>query len=185
MNERDDAALITAVLAGDDSAFGSLVERYQVAYVRYATRMLSNRGLAEDVVQDSFVVAYERLETCQQPDRFAAWCFHIVRNRCHDHLRGPESRNEGSEPLRSMPSPGADPAVATERAELRRAIVSALQALTPMLREAFVLYHEESLTFPEMARRLDTSESAVKMRVKRARDRLQEELSNWADQVLT
>ena len=185
MSERSDAELIAAVLDGDDAAFGRLVEKYQVAYVRYATRMLSDRALAEDIVQDGFVTAYERLETCENPERFAAWCFRIVRNRCHDHLRGPESRNQGSEPLRSVPSPRAGPAVETERAHLRRAIVSALQGLSPLLREAFVLYHEESLTYPEMARRLETSESAVKMRVKRAREALRKELSQWADHVPT
>lgn len=185
MSERSDGELIAAALDGDDAAFGRLVEKYQVAYVRYATRMLSNRALAEDLVQDSFVAAYERLETCENPERFPAWCFQIVRNRCHDHLRGPESRNQGPEPLRSMPSPRSGPAVSTERAELRQAIVAALQGLSPLLREAFVLYHAESLTYPELARRLQASESAIKMRVKRAREALQKELSHWADHIPT
>jgi RNA polymerase sigma-70 factor (ECF subfamily) len=185
MSERSDAELIAAVLDGDAAAFGRLVERYQVAYVRYATRMLSDRALAEDLVQASFVAAYEKLEACENPERFPAWCFQIVRNRCHDHLRSPESRSQGPDPLRSIPSPRADPAVSAERAELRRAIGIALQDLSPLLREAFLLYHAESLTYPEMARRLGASESAVKMRVKRAREALQEELSHWSDHIPT
>lgn len=182
---RNDAALIAAVLHGNDAAFGELVERYQYAYVRYATRMLSSRAQAEDVVQDSFVAAWERLDGCEKPERFAAWCFRIVRNRCHDRLRSPESRSDGAEPLDSLPHPGAGPATALERVELRDAIAAALRGLSPLLREAFVLYHEDALTYPEMARRLETSESAVKMRVKRARDALQEQLSAWADHVPT
>lgn len=185
MNGRSDAALVVAARNGDDAAYGTLVERYQAAYVRYATRMLSSRPLAEDVVQDGFVTAYERLESCEHPERFAAWCFRIVRNRCHDELRGPESRNEGSAPLRTMPSSGPGPGRSVERAELRRDIGAALRDMSPLLREAFVLFHEESLTYPEMSERLGASESALKMRVKRARDELQAALAQWEDHVPT
>lgn len=186
MTGQSDEALVAAVLDGRVREYRRLVERYQRPFLRYAERMVSSPAVAADVVQDSFVSAYRKLDTCEQPERFAAWCFQIVRNRCHDHLRAPErERSAGPEPLESMPSNQEDPAAAAERSEVRRAIRRAVGDLSPVLREAFVLYHEGSLTYAEMAGRLSASESAVKMRVKRARDALQEKLAAYEDRVAT
>ncbi|MFW6089061.1 MAG: RNA polymerase sigma factor [Gemmatimonadota bacterium] len=180
-----DAVLIARVLDGDREPFRVLVERYQRAYLLYATRMVSSEAIAEDIVQDAFVTAFEKLATCKQPERFASWCFHIVRNRCHDHLRSPASRSAGSEPLDTLAAEGEDPSRVAERSDLRDAVLEAVKSLSPALREAFVLYHEQSLTYPEMAERLGASESALKMRVKRARDELQERLTAYRDHVRT
>lgn len=185
MNGPPDAALVEAVLNGDREAFRGLVERYQEAYLLYAGRMVSSRAVAEDVVQESFVAAYEKLETCEHPERFASWCFHIVRNRCHDHLRSPRSRDFGPEELETLQADEVDPAEAAELSDLRAALLVAVASLSPLLREAFVLFHEQSLTYPQMAERLGASESALKMRVKRAREELQARLSDFEEEVRT
>ena len=184
-SQRPDEELVTAVLGGDREAFRGLVQRYQRAYLLYAARMVSSLAVAEDIVQDSFVTAYEKLETCDRPERFAAWCFHIVRNRCYDHLRNPRTRAAGTEVLETLPSDEEDPAESVERSDLRAAIRGAVATLPPLLREAFVLYHEGSLTYPQMADRLGASESALKMRVKRARDELQKQLREFEDRAGT
>ena len=185
MNDSPDEVLIAAVLNGDKEAFRGLVERYQEAYLLYAGRMVSSRAVAEDVVQESFIAAYEKLKTCDRPERFASWCFHIVRNRCHDHLRNPRARASDPEDLDALQADDEDPAEAAERSDLRTALLGAVASLSPLLREAFVLYHEHSLTYPQMAERLGASESALKMRVKRAREDLQALLSDFEDEVGT
>lgn len=185
MNGPPDEVLVSAVLRGDPDSYRILVERYQAAYLRYAIRMLPSRPVAEDIVQDGFVVAYEALATCEHPERFAAWCFHIIRNRCHDYLRSPSSRMAEPEDLESLAAAEEDPEQEMERADLRMAIVRAVEALPPLLREAFVLHHQEALTYPQMAERLDASESALKMRVKRAREALQERLADFEDHSAT
>ena len=185
MNDPPDEVLVSAVLTGDLDAYRTLVERYETAFLRYAIRMLPSRPVAEDIVQDGFLVAYQELASCEHPERFASWCFHIVRNRCHDYLRSPLSRMEGSERLESLPAEGEDLERQVDRADLRRAIARAVAALPPLLREAFVLHHQESLTYPQMAERLDASESALKMRVKRAREALQELLADFEDRAGT
>ncbi|MFW6083913.1 MAG: RNA polymerase sigma factor [Gemmatimonadota bacterium] len=178
-DDPSDGRLIREVLDGDADRFGSLVERYQRPYLLYATRMVSSRAVAEDIVQESFVTAYEKLESCEHPERFASWCFHIVRNRCYDHLRSPRSRSEEPDVLEELPAEVDDPAHGAERSDLRAALIRALEELSPLLREAFVVYHEEELTYPEMADRLGASESALKMRVKRAREELQDRLDAY------
>lgn len=185
MNGPSDEVLVAAVLNGEKEAFRGLVERYQEAYLLYAGRMLPSRAVAEDIVQDSFVAAYEKLETCERPERFASWCFHIVRNRCHDHLRSPRSHASAPEDLDTLEADEEDPARAVERSDLRTALLRALASLSPLLREAFVLYHEESLTYSQMAQRLGASESALKMRVKRAREELQVKLSAFEEEAHT
>lgn len=183
VSDPPDEVLVAAVLNGDTDAFGGLVRRYQEPYLLYAGRMVASRAVAEDIVQDCFVTAYEKLKTCERPERFASWCFHIVRNRCHDYLRSPRSQMSGPEVLESLPVVEEDPAESAERADLRSALLRAIDSLPPLLREAFVLYHEQSQTYPQMAERLGASESALKMRVKRAREQLQEQLAGFGDEA--
>jgi len=185
VNAPPDEVLVSAVLDGDREAFRFLVERYQEAYLLYAGRLVRDRAVAEDIVQDSFVAAYEKLESCEHPERFAAWCFHIVRNRCHDHLRSPRAGAAAAQDLEALPADEPDPAAIVERSDLRSSILRAVASLSPLLREAFLLYHEHALTYPEMAERLGASESALKMRVKRAREELQTRLAEFEDDVGT
>src|SRR6478672_3209141 len=80
--ESTDAALVTRVLHGDVNAYGALVSRYRDRYARYAVHMLGNREDAEEALQDAFTRAYRSLGRCDDPDRFAAWLFRILVNRC-------------------------------------------------------------------------------------------------------
>src|SRR3954471_14843074 len=80
--ESSDAALVTRVLHGDVNAFGALVEGYRDRYARYAFHMLGNREDAEEALQDAFTRAYRSLARCEDPERFAAWLFRILVNRC-------------------------------------------------------------------------------------------------------
>ena len=77
-----DAALVARTLAGDLDAYAALMSRYRDAFGRYAVHMLGNREDAQEAMQDSFVRAYRALSRCREPDRFGAWLFRIVVNRC-------------------------------------------------------------------------------------------------------
>lgn len=173
MSEPTDAHLVHATLAGDLDAFGTLVRRYQNAYFRFAVRMLGNRDDADDALQSAFVRAYRALASCREPARFAAWLYHIVANECLTLAQRRDARERRlvrdvadevvvgvSEPV----IPGDD---VTD-------IERALQRLDPPLRAAFLLKHVEELSYEEMSELTGASVSALKMRVKRARDRLQE-----------
>src|SRR2546429_3703805 len=77
-----DAALVRRVHAGDTGAYADLVARYRDRLGRYALHMLGNREDAEEVLQDSFVRAYRSLARCDDPERFGAWLYGILVNRC-------------------------------------------------------------------------------------------------------
>src|SRR5918996_4895960 len=77
-----DSALVARTLGGDLHAYAALMARYRDRFGRYAFHMLGNREDAQEAVQDSFVRAYRALGSCRQPERFGAWLFRILVNRC-------------------------------------------------------------------------------------------------------
>jgi RNA polymerase sigma-70 factor, ECF subfamily len=165
---------VRRVLRGETARYEVLVRRYQETLFRHASGMVGDPDAAADLVQDSFVKAYSRLGTCD-PDRFAAWVHRIVRNRCKDWLKSRRRRDLPLLPEAPHPAPAADePGFALDAAEVGRAVSDALARLPLAQREAFLLKHVEGLSYEEMAELLGAGISAMKMRVKRAREALQE-----------
>jgi RNA polymerase sigma-70 factor (ECF subfamily) len=172
LHQPSDAELIRRVLAGEQERFADLVARYQAALFRHALGMLGDADAAADLVQDSLVKAYTHLDRCNEPDRFAAWLFRILRNRCRDWLK---NRRQHTVELRDDAHVARDdPHGSLESAELGEVMSRALERLPVAQREAFLLKHVEDLSYEEMAERLDTGISALKMRVMRARETLQD-----------
>lgn len=166
-----DAALVARTLDGDLAAFAALMARYRDALGRYAFAMLGSREDAEEAVQDSFIRAHRSLRDCRQPDRFGAWLFAILVNRCRTSRRRLFRRKRFGEELRGdVASNGNEPAAF----EWREEIAGALARLRPLYREAFLLRYVEELDYEEMARRTGVREPTLRMRVKRASDRLRE-----------
>lgn len=170
-----DARLVVRTLSGDPACYAVLVGRYQAALHRYARGMVRDPDLASDLVQDSFVKAYTRLDSCRDPSRFGAWMYRIVVNRCRDHLK---RRRPPAVPLEEhTAAPESDgPALRMHRAELRALLDRTLATLPGQQREAFLLRHVDGRSYEEMSVMLDAPVSALKMRVMRARNALRERL---------
>ena len=167
----DDAALVARVLEGDVAAYEGLVRRHQGALFRHARGMGLDPDTAEDMVQDALVKAYAALADCRDGAAFRSWAFRILRNRCLDHLKDVRRRDV---PIDDAAPGGADAFGHAPSADLRHEIEDALGRLSPLLREAFLLRHEAGYTYDELAAITDTSPSAVKMRVHRAREELRD-----------
>src|SRR6476660_1938655 len=82
MDRSSDAQIVACVLRGDVELYAELVNRYRDRYARYALHMLGNREDAEEALQDAFTRAYRSLARCEDPERFGAWLFRILVNRC-------------------------------------------------------------------------------------------------------
>ena len=178
MHQPTDAELIERILEGETRLFEVLVSRYQDSMFRHAAAMVGDRDAASDLVQDSFVKAYTRLDTCQERDRFPAWLFRILRNRCKDWLKNRRQHTVSLSDDAAAAPAGDDPVRTLERTELGRVVESALARLPAAQREAFLMKHVEGRSYEEMAEMLDTGISALKMRVMRAREALQEMLKD-------
>jgi RNA polymerase sigma-70 factor (ECF subfamily) len=165
-----DHEIIARVLAGQREAFAVLVERYQDALYRHALGMTGSPDVAEDILQMSFIKAYQHLAEVR--GRFDAWVFRIVANGCKDWLKNIRrthlSYEEDDQPTR-YPNPEEE----LDRSELRSDLDRALQSLPASLREAFIMKHVEGRSYEEMAELLGTTVGALKMRVHRAREALQ------------
>ncbi len=177
----DDAALVRRILAGDSEAYAVLVARYREPMGRLAVRMLGgDRDEAEDAVQDAFVRAYRSLGTCEDPARFGAWLYRIVLNRCRTRSARLRRRAQTFVQEPEAMAQAATPHVPQERATDLAAVQAALDQLDPDLRSAFLLKHVEGLSYDEMTAATGAGVSALKMRVKRACDRLRRLLEDDA-----
>jgi len=174
----DDAAVIARVLSGDKQQFALLVARYQTGLYRHAVSMVLDHDVASDMVQETLVRAYTRLSTCRDHDRFRAWLFQMLRNRCLDHLKDIRRRHVSLDRALDVPAPGEEPVAQMERMRLRGEISKALDQLPDAQREAFLMHYVEELPYETMADLLGASVSALKMRVLRAREALGAALRN-------
>ena len=166
-----DASIVAQVLTGNTDAYGLLVNRYRDAYTRFAARMLGSLEDADDALQLAFVRAYRNLGQCRDPEKFGSWLYQIVVNECRTlgarrtkrekRLVRDDARIESA----TAPDTSADSA-------LRDEIQHALNRLDAQQREAFLLRHVEGLGYEEMSEITGVGISALKMRVKRATERL-------------
>jgi RNA polymerase sigma-70 factor (ECF subfamily) len=133
--------------------------------------MLGSREDAEEALQDAFVRAYRSLAKCDDPDRFGSWVFRILANRCRTAgtRRGRREKTFVKDEIALLDAAEEHPA---ERAAWREEINRALMALDDDQREAFLLKHVEEMGYDEMAELTGVGVSALKMRVKRACERL-------------
>src|SRR6266496_4061083 len=170
--ESSDAELVRRIRTCDIGAYGALVSRYRDRLGRYAVHMLGDRQDAEEALQDAFVRAYRSLARCDDPERFGAWLYGILVNRCRTAgaRAARRARRFVHDPVALETAPLAGP---DGRAEWDDMVRWALARLPAESREAFLLKHVEELEYEDMARLTGAGVSALKMRVKRAREQLQ------------
>ncbi len=174
-----DEELVAAVRAGDAAAASALVERHFRAAYAVALAFLRNPMDAEDVCQDAFVRALERIDECRKPDRFVYWLLQIVRN----HARNARDyrRVRSGPDMDTVEAPAPDDARgAAERSELRATLLTALEQLTPEQREVVLLKDLEGWDHRAIARALGISEGMSRQHAFHARRRLRELLGPGA-----
>lgn len=165
-----DQDIISRIQLGERDAFAVLIGRYSDPLYRHALGMTGSPDVAEDILQTSFIKAYSHLGEVR--GRFDAWLFRIVANGCKDWLKNIR-RTHLSYDEDDQPSGYATPDEDLNRTELRQDLDGALSQLAPSLREAFIMKHVEGRSYEEMADILNTTVGALKMRVHRAREALQ------------
>lgn len=164
---------------GDQTAFGKLIEAYQRPVYNLAYRMLNNPGEAEEAAQEAFIRAYTRLHTYNPTHKFSTWMLSITSNYCIDLIRKRRALLLSiDEPLPPHPALMSDgkkgPEAQMEINEQQEMVQSLLQELPEDYREAVVLRYWHELSYEEIAEMMDTSVSAIKSRLFRARRQLAE-----------
>jgi RNA polymerase sigma-70 factor, ECF subfamily len=184
-----DAELVQQALAGSQQAYQDLVKRYATPAVNLASRMVRDRAVAEELAQEAFARAFERLSTYDQQRRFVSWFFQILHNVTIDYLRHKrpimvslDGLEEAGHPGVATTSTGGPPDAVAEQAALARAVDAALALIRPEYREAVVLRYREDLSVQEIADTMSVPVGTVKTYLYRARKELASILSaqGWA-----
>jgi len=179
-----DAQLVQQALGGSQDAYHALVSRYATPAVNLATRMVQDRALAEDLAQEAFKRAFERLSTFDQQRRFSSWFFQILHHVTVDHLRRRQPVTLSADALEesgygaiSGYAAGRLPDEQAEQAAMSRALESALARVRPEYREMVVLRYREELSVQEIAEAMGMPIGTVKTYLHRARKELADILS--------
>jgi RNA polymerase sigma-70 factor (ECF subfamily) len=188
--ELTDRAAVDEVLAGKHESFRVLVERHGRKVFGLAYRMTGNEHDADEVVQETFLRCYKRLDSFESRSTFSTWLYRIASNCALDllarrkqdkqHIETETRRNEDGENPEDRALEYAAPQPGPERmllsAELRNRIAGAMQRLTPVERTAFVLRHFEGQSVAEIGTVLKVKDEAVKNTIFRAVKKMRVEL---------
>jgi RNA polymerase sigma-70 factor (ECF subfamily) len=178
----EDRELVAQVLEGDQAAFAELVEAYQRPVYNLTYRMLGEAREAEDAAQEAFLRAYQHLERYDPQRSFKTWLLSIASNYCIDRLRKRRltwlSIDEPLPPHPALNSDAPGPEAATLSSERSEAVQELLSDLAPDYRAAVVLRYWYDMPYAEIAATLDTTESAIKSRLFRARQMLAQKVQS-------
>jgi RNA polymerase sigma-70 factor (ECF subfamily) len=182
--EAVDAAEVARARAGDETAFRALVERHSRTVFRLAFRMTRNEHDAEDVVQETFLKAYRRLDQFESRANFGSWVYRIGANCALDLMRSRARREEqslerdeneaGEVALPAGDDPAPDRMVFS--GEVRRRVSYAMARLSPLEKSAFILRHFEGCSIQEIGVALDLDVNAAKHSIFRAVRKMREAL---------
>ncbi|MGH7930221.1 MAG: RNA polymerase sigma factor, partial [Candidatus Binatia bacterium] len=174
--------------AGDSKAFEALAERHQQKAYHIAFGFARDREEAKDLSQDAFLKAFMNLKNFDGRSGFYTWFYRILVNVCLDHKRrrsrhtdeefneAVENQVEPSHPIASTVTPDSE-AMATQ---LSRKVGTALEALPPKQRTAFILKNHQGLSIREIAEVMETAEGTVKVHLHRAVKALRQNLAEYA-----
>ncbi len=187
--DADETILVAQSREGDTAAFGELVRRYEGKIFRLAQHVTQNREDAEDVLQETFMKAYEHLDQFQGNSKFYTWIVRIAVNQALMKLRRrktdksvslDEAIDTGEDTMiREIAAWDEDPEQRFSRDELGGILDTAVKSLEPPYRSVFVLRDIDELSTEETAEALGLSVPAVKSRLLRARLQLREKLTRY------
>jgi len=189
-SEASDLDLLRSAKGGDYDAFTALVDRFRPRVYSMSRRIVRQPADAEDVTQQTFLSLIEHLETFREESSVATWVFRIATNHALKLLRRQRTRHEialditdSDDTYSSLPHPDYIaqwqdmPDVLAQRAETAAILNDALVGLNEKYRVVFVLRDLEGLSVKETAEALELTESAVKVRLLRARLMLRERMT--------
>ena len=180
--KNNDDTLIQDVLDGDDTAFETLVKKHHKSVHALVWRKIGDFHIAEEITQDTFLKAYQRLSTLKEPQSFLSWLYVIATNRCKAWHRKkrlwtqPLDKASNSELEKAAYSNYVIEQNKRDLAETQQQVVKKLLAKLPESdRTVITLYYLAEMTYEEISNFLGVSEAAIRNRLYRARRRLKKE----------
>jgi RNA polymerase sigma factor (sigma-70 family) len=172
----ESAALVERMATGDRLALSDLYDRYQGTLLAYLRLLTPDRGLAEEVVQDTLLAAWRGAGGFTGQGTVRSWLFGIARRRAADAVRRQVLHVVDAAALEFLPSPEPEPEAVAVAGASRSELVDALDRLSPVHREVLVLTFVHGLSHRELADVLGIPVGTVKSRMSNARRALRETL---------
>jgi RNA polymerase sigma-70 factor, ECF subfamily len=183
-----DEKLMEELSAGSHEAFDLLLSRYEAPVITFCYAFMRNREAAEDLAQETFMRVFRNANRYQPVAKFTTWLYRIAANLCINELKKGKLRHnlsldesagpdpEGTKIIERIASGGASPLNDVERHEAEKMIGRAIDHLPEDQRTTLVMVEYHHMQYQEIAEILGVTVSAIKMRVKRARETLKETL---------
>lgn len=175
--EFDEATLADASVAGDSTAFETLYTHYFPKVRGFCLRKLGSPDLAEDIAQEAFARAFERINDFGGPRHFGGWVGTIAANLCTDFLRRKKNTPIPLEDVGNGPAYDEDPIRNIQQESTGKLVRLALEKLEPRHREALLLHEVKGMSCAAVGRQLGISEVAAESLLARARRRLRKEIT--------
>lgn len=172
----NEAQLVEEARRGDQTAFGELVVRYERRVVRVIVQFVRDFELAQDLAQETFLRAYQRLDQFDPARRFGPWLFRIAVNLTLDYLRKRKRRGWWHLFTDASAERSPDPAIADPRQalDLRQEVEAVLERIPEKYRTVLVLRDLENFSTSEIAAILNRKEATIRWRLSEARQRFQD-----------
>lgn len=184
----DDAALVTATLAGDRDAFGHIVTRYQALICSLAYNATGSVRQSEDLAQETFVAAWRDLGQLRETAKLRGWLCSIVRHQIgRAFSRAGREPAHAAEPLdaaRELAAPEPLPSEQAISREEQAILWRSLEQIPATYREPLILFYRENQSVERVADALDLSEDAVRQRLSRGRKLLQDRVAAFVEGAL-
>ena len=179
-NTQEDDRLIRQTLAGESTAFESLIGKYQNRLFHSMTQVLRNSTDAEDIVQEAFVKAFTKLSTFRGGSQFYTWLYRIAHNSAISQIRKRKPTEsidyDESGMANNLEGDAVAPSQRLEQQEQHQQLSDALDRLKEEQRSVLVLREIEGLDYDAIAEILSVPVGTVRSRLHRARTQLKEEL---------
>ncbi|AIG28073.1 RNA polymerase sigma factor [Brevibacillus sp. 7WMA2] len=165
-----DSEIVQQVLQGDVEAFRDIIQKYQHMIYIFIYKMVNNKADAEDLTQEVFIKAYEKLNTYRGESQLSTWLHTLARNRTIDFLRR-RKFHDTDEQLAFVPSGVQNelPQESLLRKEQQKTIAEAFEQLSDSYKEVIVLRCTHEYPFDKIASLLGVAESTARVRYLRAR----------------
>ncbi len=180
--------LVARVKNGEVDAFEEIYGLYGRKIVNYIYRMTGSRAEAEDLTQDTFVLAYKKIDSLKENRKFQSWLFRIAQNNVYQKYRGKrphfqsidqEEEGPGLSEVQNLASPGKTPEDRTLADELQKEIRQAIDELPEKYKEVFVLSALQKLSYQEISEIVGRSLASVKSDIHRARVAVRDKIKKY------
>lgn len=166
MNAAATTALVEKLKQGDEAAYHAMMQQWQKRVFNFALRYANDRYFAHEVVQNTFIQAFEKIHQLKDPAKLRSWLYRIASNNCSTEGRKRARRQvtEVNEQILSHADPN-NPVVMVEKQELKQLVMDLLQQIPDEQREVIIMKEYEGLKFREISEALGLSENTVKSRM--------------------